>query len=95
MLQYLYTVGFGGLEVACWPLVPKLAGSDPAEAVGKNPQHLVDLRHVKRSINLRGSMNLGKNYYRTSFSPTVPPFAARISRVAADADARGGESGNV
>ena len=24
------------------------------------------------------------NYYRTSFSPTVPPFAARISRVVAD-----------
>jgi len=34
--------GFGGLEVACWPLVPKIAGSKPAEAVGflgrKNPQ---------------------------------------------------------
>jgi hypothetical protein len=31
------------LEVACWPLVPKFAGSNPAEAVGflraKNPQH--------------------------------------------------------
>ena len=29
--------------VACWPLVPKFAGSNPAEAVGffgrKNPQH--------------------------------------------------------
>jgi hypothetical protein len=35
--------GFGGLEVACRPLVPKFAGSNPAEAVGffgrKNPQH--------------------------------------------------------
>jgi hypothetical protein len=35
--------GFGGLEVACWPLVPKFAVSNPAEAVGffgrKNPQH--------------------------------------------------------
>jgi hypothetical protein len=35
--------GFGGLEVVCWPLVPKFAGSNPAEAVGffgrKNPQH--------------------------------------------------------
>jgi hypothetical protein len=35
---------FGGPEVACWPLVPKFAGSHPAEAVGylgrkKNPQH--------------------------------------------------------
>jgi hypothetical protein len=26
--------GFGGLEVACWPLVPKFAGSNSAEAVG-------------------------------------------------------------
>jgi len=25
--------GFGGLEVVCWPLVPKFAGSHPAEAV--------------------------------------------------------------
>ena len=48
----------------------------------------------KRSLNLRGSLNLGKNY-RTSFSPTVPPFAARISRVVADVQAPGGESGNV
>ena len=36
---------FGGLEVACWPLVPKFAGSNPTEAVGflrvnKNPQHV-------------------------------------------------------
>jgi hypothetical protein len=27
-------VGFGGLEVACWPLVPKFEGSNPAEDVG-------------------------------------------------------------
>ena len=26
--------GFGGLEVACWPLVPKFVGLNPAEAVG-------------------------------------------------------------
>jgi hypothetical protein len=26
--------GFGGLGVACWPLVPKFAGSNPAKAVG-------------------------------------------------------------
>ena len=35
--------GFGGPGVACWPLVPKFAGSNPAEAVGflgrKNPQY--------------------------------------------------------
>ena len=33
-LRYITTIGFGGLEVACWPLVPKFAGSNPAEAVG-------------------------------------------------------------
>ena len=32
-------------EVACWPLVPKFTGSNPAEAVGylrvnENPQHV-------------------------------------------------------
>jgi hypothetical protein len=26
--------GFGDLEDACWPLVPKFAGSNPAEAEG-------------------------------------------------------------
>jgi hypothetical protein len=36
--------GFGGAEVACWPLIPKFAGSNVAESVGflkgdKNPQH--------------------------------------------------------
>jgi hypothetical protein len=27
-------IGFGDLGVACWPLVPKFAASNPAEAVG-------------------------------------------------------------
>ena len=48
----------------------------------------------KRSLNLSGSRNLGKNY-RTNFSPTVPPFATRISRVFADVQAPGVESGNA
>jgi hypothetical protein len=26
--------GFGGADVACWPLIPKFEGSNPAEAVG-------------------------------------------------------------
>ena len=33
--------------------------------------------------------------YRTTFSPTVPSFAARIPRVVADVQAPDGESGNV
>ena len=41
---YIVKSGFGGLGVACWPLVPKFAGSNPAEAIRffkgeKNPQH--------------------------------------------------------
>ena len=33
IFYYLYRVGHG-LGVACWPLVPKFAGSNPAEDVG-------------------------------------------------------------
>ena len=32
--SYVVSSGFGGLEVACWPLVPKFEGSNPAEDVG-------------------------------------------------------------
>ena len=42
-LWRLGKIGFGVLGVECWPLVPKFAGSNPAEAVGflgrKNHQH--------------------------------------------------------
>ena len=34
LIAVFYASGFGGLGVACWPLVPKFAGSNPAEAVG-------------------------------------------------------------
>jgi len=33
-LGHSFDDGFGGLGVACWPLVPKFAGSNPAEAIG-------------------------------------------------------------
>ena len=33
-LSYVIAAASVGLEVACWPLVPKFAGSNPAEAVG-------------------------------------------------------------
>ena len=42
-INYFLYDGFGGLGVACWPLIPKFAGSNPTEAVGflgrKNLQH--------------------------------------------------------
>ena len=34
MQKAIFVYSFVGLEVACWPLVPKFAGSIPAEAVG-------------------------------------------------------------
>ena len=50
---YVQVSGFGGLEVACWPLVPKFAGSNPAEAVeffrAKNPQH-ASLRKGSKAV---------------------------------------------
>jgi len=40
----MFLSGFGGAEVARWPLIHKFAGSNLAEAIGflkgdKNPQH--------------------------------------------------------
>jgi hypothetical protein len=33
-MPWMALSGFGGLGVACWPLVPEFVGSNPAEAVG-------------------------------------------------------------
>jgi hypothetical protein len=54
--------GFGGLQVACWPLVVKFAGSHLTEAFGflgrkkssarlpsEGRTHVVDLRYAKDS----------------------------------------------
>jgi hypothetical protein len=32
--EYSEVSGFGGLGVACWPLVPKFTGSNLTEAIG-------------------------------------------------------------
>jgi len=80
--------GFGGLEVACWPLVPKFAGSNPAKAVrflrakkssarlpseGKQSHKAAR----KRSLELRVSWILGQICQNISRPRTVPPSAAR------------------
>jgi len=69
--------GFGSLEVACWPLVPKFAGSHPAKAVGffrakKNPQHAFLQRGRsdacrsftarKRSLNVKWNSAFRQNF---------------------------------
>ena len=103
---YIYS-GFGGLGVACWPLVPKFAGSNPAEAFGflKGEKILSTPSfggEVKPSVPCRRfaackiSLNVAwkstfRQNYRTTFSPTVPTSAAGISHVVADVEASGGE----
>jgi len=65
---YIYIIGFGGLEVACWPLVPKFAGSNPSDFKGekilstpsfgrevKPPVPCRRFAACKRSLELRGS----------------------------------------
>jgi hypothetical protein len=48
----------------------------------------------KRSLNGVEKASFSQNY-RTSFSPTVPPFATRSAHVVGNVEASGGESGNV
>jgi hypothetical protein len=55
---YIRGRNFGGLEVACWPLVPKFAGSHLAEAVGflgrkKSSVRLPSEGEVKPSVPCR------------------------------------------
>ena len=48
-------IGYGGLEVACWPLVPKFAGSHPAEADG----FLGRKKDLQHTFLRRGSKAIG------------------------------------
>jgi hypothetical protein len=83
---YRYAVGggFGGLEVACWPLVLKFAGSNPAEAVGffgrKNPQHAFLRRGIKAVCPMscftackRTQKRRGSRHFRQNFSAISRP----------------------
>jgi hypothetical protein len=85
--------GFGGLEVACWPLIPKFAGLKPKDFSGRNILSMPSFGgEVKPSVPCRrfaacktsrqmawNSPFVGK--ITDHFSPIVPPFSARgISR---------------
>jgi hypothetical protein len=72
--------GFGGLEVACWPLVPKFAGLHPAEAVGflgrkKSPSFGGE---VKPSVPCR-SFTACKRYTKSSSRQNYRTFLAHSS----------------
>jgi len=51
----LVFISFGDLGLACWPLVLKFAGSNPAEGFGvlgrKNPQHAF-LRRGSKAVDI-------------------------------------------
>jgi hypothetical protein len=55
--------------------------------------HVADLRHLKDPYSDVEVAIVGK--ITGHFSPSVPPFAARISRVVVHVEAPGSESGNV
>jgi hypothetical protein len=91
--------GFGGLEVACWPLVPKFADSNSAEAVGffgrKNPQHAF-LRRGSKAVCPMSCFTACKKTKSDvevatfgkilgHFSPIVQPSAVGFASVASDA----------
>ena len=85
--------GFGGLEVACWPLVPKFTGSNPAEAVGffraeKSSAHLPSERlsfpcrrftTCKRFLNATWKSGISGKIHRPFLAHIVQPLATRIS----------------
>jgi hypothetical protein len=91
---------FGGLEVACWPLVPKFAGSNPAEAVGFFGRKKKILNtpsfgeEVKPSVPCRALRHVKEPKsdvefalsakFRGYISPIVPPSAAGFASVASD-----------
>jgi hypothetical protein len=75
--------GFGGLGVACWPLVPKFAGSNPADAVGffraKESTACLpseDLRHEKKNPAIYVEVGIAGKIDRP-FLAVLPSFTNR------------------
>jgi hypothetical protein len=80
--------GFGGLEVACWPLVPKFAGSNLAEAAGifgaKKVKPLVPCRRFAACKRTLWFMWKSESRAKLSghFSPYFRPSLTEVSHVA-------------
>ena len=89
--------GFGGLGVACWPLVPKFAGSKPGrsrrifkgEKILGTPSFGGEVKPsvpCRRFAACKRSLNVAwkstfRQNYRTFLAHKVPRFATRVSRV--------------
>ena len=99
--------GFGGLEVACWPLVPQGRGIVPGQSrrIFRAKKILSTPSFggkVKPSVSCRSftackrSLNVTWiSAFRQHFSPTVPPSAAGCSRMVTRVETPGDESWNV
>ena len=78
--------GFSGLEVACWPLVPKFTGSHPAEAVGFLGQKILSTPsfggEVKLSVPCHSFMARKRSLnvmWRSAFRQNYRTFLAHSS----------------
>ena len=82
------TSGYSGLEVACWPLVPKFAGSNPAKkssarlpSEGKQSRlsHVAYWRHVKEPESVCVEVAAFGRNYGPFLVQVVPPFTTGVS----------------
>jgi hypothetical protein len=97
-IYLLTSSGFGILDVACWALVPKFAGSNPAEAVRFFGRKILSTPsfggEVKPSVPCRALRNVKElkcdvevatfGKILRDFSHIVPPSAAGFASVASD-----------
>ena len=101
-LMILIDLSGGGLGVACWPLVLKFAGSNPAEVIGfLRAKKILSTpsfgREVKPCIPFirfaacKRSLNGVEVIISAKLPDTI--LTARISHVVTDVEATGGERG--
>jgi hypothetical protein len=94
--------GFGGLEVSCWPLVPKFSGSHPAKTVGilGSKKSSARLPSEGKSVPCRSFTACSLNVtFKTAFRQNYRTFLAHSSTfrrwVLSRGDMPGGESWNT
>ena len=78
-----YESCFGGLEVACRPLVPKFAGKNPTEKILSTSSFGGEVKPsvpCLRFTACKRSLNVTWKIHRPFLAHVVPPLAARFSR---------------
>jgi hypothetical protein len=85
---FIEVSSFGGLGVACWPLVPKFAGW--IFKGEKNPHRFAACKKSLNGVEVVILAKLPDNILAHKFH-----WAAGISRIVVEVEAPGGKSGNV